>query len=682
MRPAQFLFQSAQPIWISGKEREYNLSLLLRRRFSGSAILRITGQSAYQVFIDGVLTAYGPARAAHGYHYVDEIPLNAADGCKSVLAILAYGGGVDCYAYANAPSFVCAELISNGQILAATGHSGFTASPYNCRLQKTPRFSFQRAFSEAYRFRIGDANLFSEFEDSEFVVSLAVQPKSTFLRRVVPYPDYERILPVAERRTGGCTQTEAVIEREWPAFEVFDRSELDEDPLDLARHLIYDPDASGDSRIWDFGRILTGFTEIEIEVDVPSKFVLTFDEILTDGNIDYTRLVCENVMIWDLAPGTYHLTGMEPNVFRYVHTAILGKGRIQSFRVCSYAYPRTKLRTLPSFGDAELDVICRAAEETFRQNAVDIFSDCPSRERAGWLCDSFFTARAEYALTGRTDIERAFLLNFILADRFPYLPEGMLPMCYPADHPDGNFIPNWAMWFVLQLEEYLHRSGDRVLVDAARLRIEALIRYFEKFENSDGLLEHLDRWVFVEWSRANDLVQDVNYPSNMLYAAMLRTVARLYGREDCAEKAIKLRKAIRQQARISELFCDNAIRSENGLTLSGECTETCQYYAFFAGIADPVEDADLLKLLLDSFGPNRNVQTVYPTVAPSNAFIGDYLRLELLLRCGCKEMLRSEIKAYFTPMARTTGTLWENNGSYASCNHGFASSVIHYLLHA
>ena len=26
--------------------------------------------------------------------------------------------------------------------------------------------------------------------------------------------------------------------------------------------------------------------------------------------------------------------------------------------------------------------------------------DCPSRERAGWLCDSYFTAKTEYVLTG------------------------------------------------------------------------------------------------------------------------------------------------------------------------------------------------------------------------------------------------------------------------------------------
>ena len=31
-------------------------------------------------------------------------------------------------------------------------------------------------------------------------------------------------------------------------------------------------------------------------------------------------------------------------------------------------------------------------------------------------------------------------------------------------------------------------------------------------------------------------------------------------------------------------------------------------------------------------------------------------------------------------MADRTGTLWENDGAYASCNHGFASHICHVLL--
>ena len=40
----------------------------------------------------------------------------------------------------------------------------------------------------------------------------------------------------------------------------------------------------------------------------------------------------------------------------------------------------------------------------------------------------------------------------------------------------------------------------------------ALFDYFERFRNEDGLLEKLESWVFVEWSKANHFVQDVNYP--------------------------------------------------------------------------------------------------------------------------------------------------------------------------
>ena len=55
-----------------------------------------------------------------------------------------------------------------------------------------------------------------------------------------------------------------------------------------------------------------------------------------------------------------------------------------------------------------------------------------------------------------------------------------------------------------------------------------LLDYFQRFRNADGLLEKLESWVFVEWSKANDFVQDVNHPSNMLYAEVLAGMDRLF----------------------------------------------------------------------------------------------------------------------------------------------------------
>jgi alpha-L-rhamnosidase len=273
-----------------------------------------------------------------------------------------------------------------------------------------------------------------------------------------------------------------------------------------------------------------------------------------------------------------------------------------------------------------------------------------------------------------------FYENFALPDSFAYLPEGMLPMCYPADHNDGVFIPNWAMWFIIQINDYAQRGGDPALVARLEPRIEKLLNYFSNFENEDGLLEKLDSWIFVEWSKANKFVQDVNYPTNMLYATALQKAADLYKNKNWDEKAKQIKQTILQQSFNGTFFVDNAVRKEDGkLQVTGNTTEVCQYYAFFFNIATPETHPDLWKKLTTEFGPNRDDKITYPDVFQANAFIGNYLRMDILSRYGLQSQLLSEIQDYFYNMARQTGTLWENMQAHASCNHGFASYLGHVL---
>jgi len=304
--------------------------------------------------------------------------------------------------------------------------------------------------------------------------------------------------------------------------------------------------------------------------------------------------------------------------------------------------------------------------------------DCPSRERAGWLCDSYFMGRVAFNLSGNTLIETNFLENYLLPDKFEFIPEGMLPMCYPSDHPNANYIPNWAMWFVLELQEYLERSGNQALIDAAKPRVMGLLDYFKPYENEFGLLENLEKWIFVEWSKANSFVQGVNYPTNMLYAKMLLTVATLYDRPDLQEKAVRIQETVREQSYNGSFFTDNAVRIDGKLTPQmANCTETCQYYAFFLGTATPEKYPELWHKLVQDFGPERVENNVYPAIYPSNAFIGNYLRLELLSQQGLVKQLLHESIDRFLYMADKTGTLWENIHTRASLNHGFASHIAH-----
>jgi len=292
----------------------------------------------------------------------------------------------------------------------------------------------------------------------------------------------------------------------------------------------------------------------------------------------------------------------------------------------------------------------------------------------------FFTGRASMDFTGNAKEEKIFLQNFLLPEKFPDIPDGMLPQCYPSDFPDHTFIPNWAMWFVLELDEYFARTGDRQLVDAFRPRVLKLMDFLWKYRNEDGLLEKLPPSVFVEWSRSNSLVNDVNYPTNMTWARLLDVVARLYGVSRYADEAERVRGAVRRQSWNGTFFVDRALRQKDGsLKPDTEATETCQYYAFFFGTATPESHPELWKRLVEDFGPNRKKDNKWPDVAFSNAFIGHYLRFECLSKAGLSAQILDEAKGYFSFMAERTGTLWEHVLPMASCSHGFASHIAHVL---
>ena len=141
-----------------------------------------------------------------------------------------------------------------------------------------------------------------------------------------------------------------------------------------------------------------------------------------------------------------------------------------------------------------------------------------------------------------------------------------------------------------------------------------------------------------------------------------------------------MKKAICELAWNGEFFEDNAVRDEKGnLVRTGHTTETCQYYAFYFDTASRTDYPELFEKLLTKFGPKRDVSSVYPKVYQSNAIVGNYLRLELLLRYGYTDQVLAECCDFFLDMADMTGTLWEHARLTNSLNHGFASVAAVYI---
>jgi len=692
------MFSEAKPVWVQGLEKEKNIHAGFRAVFpilgKETVSLSLAGSTIYRVFLNGEFIQHGPARGPHGFCRVDELDLSERmqDG-DNLLAIEVTGANCHSFAYLNQPSFLQAELSVDGAVVAATGGAGFDALRLPERIQKVERYSFQRPFVEAYRMAPGFDDwrnrIDAEFED----VPCAMQPEKTLLPRGVSFSDFKRVPTLGTVRSGAVDYVEEPVDcsgywwmndPRYSDLESFMPEAFERDILQTyqACSFLEMPAGFGKNsyQILDLGINLTGFVQLKVSCESPIRLMAVFDEVLIDGDIDLDRNKSINLVYYELQPGNYTLESMEPYTFRYLKLIALdGAITVHEAGLREYANAEASQAEFNS-SDADLNLLFEAGRQTFRQNATDLYMDCPGRERAGWLCDSFFTGRVEPLLCGNSKVEYNFIENFALPENFGAVPKGMLPSCYPSEHPSGRHIPQWAMWLVLELEEYQQRTGDVMLVERMKSKIFGLLDYLTSFENSDGLLEKLPSWNFIEWSKANELTDDVNYPTNMLYARMLESAARLYGREELAQQAGQIHQVVREQSFNGTFFVDNSVRDENGvLQTSGESTEVCQYYAFFCGTATPEHFSSLWKILCEEFGPDRKRGGAYDAVYPANAFIGYYLRMELLSRHGEEPRLMNEIKGYFLTMAQTTGTLWEHCDVRASCNHGFASHLCVHL---
>ncbi len=699
-------FQKAVPVWPKGRDTEMNVTA----RFTAcvktgheQVLLRMTGSTVYRVFANGKLIAYGPARGPKFFHRVDELELTQyapfTEKEETILVFEVAGYNINSYYTMDQPSFFCAEILCDNEIVAWTApEGGMPCDIITERVQKVQKYSFQRPFVEAWRMGGAYAGSFERMTLGR--TPLEQVEEKVYLPRRVPFPSLT-YLP-AKQLVGMGSISYNTPENAWGDRSLNDiskeqkgygKAELEMRLSDDASTYVYHCEPMEATEVpvvltlekdrfatVKFNSNLTGFIGAHVVAKKRTQLVLTFDELF-DGDVNSWRMGCVNFLRYDLEAGEYDLLAMEPFTMQYLkYMVIEGAVEISDIHLTEYAAPEKNYAEYRSDNEKFLK-IWEAAVQTYRQNAVDLYTDCPCRERAGWLCDSYWTARTEYALTGKCVVEKNFLENFLLPDSFECLPDGMFPMCYPSDHYNENYIPNWAMWLVMELREYMDRSGDMEMIEAFREKLYKLVDFFAQYLNEDGLLEDLDKWIFVEWSRANALVHGVNYPSNMLYAACLEAMSEMYGDAALKEQADAMRETIRRQSYNGTFFVDQALRDADGkLYLQGETTEVCQYYAFYCGTATKELYPALWEKLLHEFGPYRKEENKYPDVPFANAFIGNYLRLDMMAKNDNMKEVLDNIEGYFYNMALMTGTLWENDSTVASLDHGFASHVIVWLL--
>lgn len=684
-------------VWAEGQKNQMNRAfafvLDLGKKQMGEICL--SAASCYKVIADGKLMGFGPNRTAHGYARAAVYPFNA-----QYLTVEVQSHFVPNFCWVKRePFFACVLKTESGKEYFAEDFNCFALSD---RVQKVRRYSFQRGFCETY------------INEKDRTALYFCKPQNAFPRVKTEKAELPHLLPsetlnpalseiFAEKviDSGYCKtspeiavyvdRTETLI---GTVLEGFKRGEWQDFSTDEISRITYLSGAkSGDYayETLDFSRIVTGIVEVEIIAGNAGEVFFAFDEILSDEKLKTIKPFrgdTANVFKWTVKKaGVYNLSAFEPYAFRYANV-ITSAGVKANVKVRAYENPEAG-KMLFECDDKKIEQIMEAARHTFAHNAVDLLTDCPSRERAGWLSDSFFSSVAERVFTGDNKVERAFLQNYILADKSGH-PKGMIPRCYPADHyEEDGFIPNWSLWYILEIYKYFTQYGYDETVEKSRANVEGILNYFVDFENEFGVLENLKGWIFVEWSEANnsDHVNGINVPSNACYYASLLAAAKVYGIKGLKEKAEKVKDYLLKNAYVDGFFVDNLIRNEKGDIIPTEnYTETCQYYMFFFKCADKYTHKELFDKMLNEYGKSDSSVSggnpVKKQLTPSNMIYGVYMRLELLMREQKRVELLNECVRYFYDMTQKTGTLWENNTASASCDHGFASYVSRFIIYA
>ena len=689
------MFTAAKPVWIKDKENEMNVAASFTETVGTlkKAEIHIAACSFYRIYVNGKFVAFGPARTASGYARVDVIPLSAYDcGEKNTVRIEVVAYNCRSLSTCIGKGFLAAEIIRGGDVIACTGKN-FTAALMKKKEQKVERYSIQRHFTEIWDYT-------KEEEPAETVVT---EYNSVYLERHAPYPVYRDVSALDAAVLGDFSDSgkepERPIRHSWnPAPSYWGEFKQNEIELKPFRFVICQNQMpreknialpltlkAGEYVIFDMKQIECGFIRLLASADEKTDVIIAFSEYFEGDKFDYSGISCHNAIECILGDGfNGEFLSFEPYTMKYGIVMVKsGALNISSFGVKTYERDMSTA-TVKVFPIEKHNKIYNAAMRTFAHNAVDLYTDCPSRERAGWLCDSYFTAHAEQYFFDDVPVEDDFLENFRICTA-PQLARGLVPMSYPADvrvrDADGGteHIPQWCMWYVLELKEYLTERRKGADCEPFRQSVELLLQYLETFENEDGLLEDVPSWNFVEWSAANKWTKNVNYPTNFLYAATLDAAGELYGRQSYKKKAEKVRRTAAEMSFDGELFTDNAVRNGEGLLKNtGNTSEICQYYAYLFGKID-LGDEKYSKYREHLFSGCKSAGR---EVEPINAFIGLYLRIKTLLDAKEYKLLLDEVEGFFGNMADITGTLWENTTNIGSLDHGFASYVAYAMSEA
>lgn len=359
----------------------------------------------------------------------------------------------------------------------------------------------------------------------------------------------------------------------------------------------------------DFGRVITGYLQIEVDGAAGAHLDVGYVERLLDGHFN-NAVEVPYADRYNLADGPQTLTSTNWKGFRYVKLRLTGTEKpvtVKSLktRISTYDYDQ---RGGFESSDDLLNGVFDICRYTIRLCSRDFLMDTPWRERAQWLGDnSAVTLPGIYACFGDTALPEQFLRHSASAP----LPNGLLVQTSQgydqlgrfARTPLGSQISDYPLWWIRAVWEHYRYTGDADIVHSLWRHVTGVLRCHWQYLNEFGLVWDLPFWTFIDhvFKPADMRCQA---PYNALFYGVLESAAGLaevVGDDHTAGMIARHREMI--AANYAEAFWDadaGLFRdSFDGAAPAGGITEHSNLTPLAYGLASDAQAASVTRHLYE-----------------------------------------------------------------------------------
>ena len=217
------------------------------------------------------------------------------------------------------------------------------------------------------------------------------------------------------------------------------------------------------------------------------------EELNPDGSVRYDmRCYCryEEKMILSGADDT--LSFFDYKAFRYAEIHIPSSAKVTDVKMRVRHYPYEE-KCVYKTENEKLKSVLALCANTVKYATQEQFLDCPTREKGAYLGDLMVSGRAHATLTGDTTLIKQAVENF---NNTAFICEGLMACSGGSLMQE---IADYSLEFPAILNWIYSIDGDIDFLKRCEPYATGVYKYYKKYENSDGLLDRVIEWNLVDW---------------------------------------------------------------------------------------------------------------------------------------------------------------------------------------